>query len=1463
MKQNHYFKLFLIAVSMLFPVVASAQFGGGNGSEQDPYLIEDIDHWLELSDNVLSGETYDGVYFQMLSDIDFSILNMVQIQFIPVGGWGNENNSFAGYFDGGGYSVSGLDLAYDNFVGLFGKTTGGYIQNLNVQSGYFMGDTYIGALIGYNAGAEVYNCHVGTEVYVYGLSGNMSHMGGLIGYNAGTEVSDCSSQATIVGNTNIGGLIGYNAGETIRDCSSEGTVIGTIYVGGLIGYNIGNEVVDCYSEATVTSANSEAQIGGLIGYNEGAVSGSSSKANVSCSFRSTSSLSGTALIGGLIGHNNQAEITNCFSEAIVWSYASGNRMGGLIGQNNLASVSSSYSNAEVNATVTTLGNFIIGGLIAENSGVISDCYSIANVTVSGPTPFVAGLIGYNKGTISNCYVSKNASVTANQNSAGKVGGLTADNEVLITDSYSSATVTVRGASSSASVGGLTSYNLGTGVIRNSYVTAVAVISSEGSSATVSGLAGYTSVGSLIENCYSEATVRGQSTTNNYSCVVSGLIGIHSGEVRNSYSTGVVEGVGNYVVVGGLIGDERSGITNNCYSTATLIGTGSEVRMGGLAGFFRGSAGAVSNCYIAPKLQAGNSASRYIGIFTGMNSTNITNCYFLTIPGRGAFGGTASSTELFVKTEEELRATAMVASPGSRGSSLNFNQSQNPLPWMVDFTPNMNDGYPILSWEIQPPTVSTDTAIALTLSTALLKGTVVAGANPVLNKGFIYKRASDAKWTRVEINEIELEKELTGLPADTPYQFRAFASTADKIFYGKQKTFILRTQPIVETDTVVDITQTTATIKGIIDPGLAPITQQGFEFKIGSDEGWTVFDIPGNTPEKALENLTAYTVYQYKTFATTSFGTVYGETKSFRTKPIPPTITTDSATVITQTSATLWSTVTLGSESITEQGFYYKESTAQEWTKSTISELSNLTAYTFYDYQAFVTTASDTAYGSIETFRTRPIPPTITTDSATVITQTSATLWSTITLGSESITEQGFYYKKNTAEEWIKTINSELTGLIPLTRYEYKAFATTVSNTVYGSVQTFMTSGMPCVGFSNKYSAGPAGTEAATPDNFFTLGYSYSIKTIDEESISITFEFEDARITGNLTVFIGGVEKSPVLEKTNGKYTGAFSGYTWGQEVTISLRIARENGFSFTKPVFYIVGNDCLQPVDFVIEQTETRTKAEYWAGNYGNIIFKSVDFAIGELVIPSGETLEVNGVVKLQRTYTQERWSTIGFAFEVEDIYCESFENGRTLNVFYDENNGDFRLKKYNGIYNGFYYSFEPQGGGVYENYLIKDVGYIIQFPTTLVNKEITFASAPGITLKNIDERNIADGYSMICNYTLQNSPLTGADYYYIFEHDLKNDFELVAEGNVSNIRVKLFEAFIVAKNLTEPPRTISIYPPSDTESIFDDKGNIVEIRYYTIHGMEIKQPMPGYIYIEKRVYDTGTVEINKRIESK
>ena len=120
-----------------------------------------------------------------------------------------------------------------------------------------------------------------------------------------------------------------------------------------------------------------------------------------------------------------------------------------------------------------------------------------------------------------------------------------------------------------------------------------------------------------------------------------------------------------------------------------------------------------------------------------------------------------------------------------------------------------------------------------------------------------------------------------------------------------------------------------------------------------------------------------------------------------TSIIEPTIVTHNAINITHNTATLKGQITdLGNQTITAQGFEWKETNGGTYTtvnatgSTMLHNLNNLNANTSYTYRAFVTTTNTTTYGDEVTFTTLQepaIPCDVPTNIQVTTTETSATV----------------------------------------------------------------------------------------------------------------------------------------------------------------------------------------------------------------------------------------------------------------------------------------------------------------------------------------------------------------------------------------------------------------------------------------------------------------------------------------
>ena len=147
----------------------------------------------------------------------------------------------------------------------------------------------------------------------------------------------------------------------------------------------------------------------------------------------------------------------------------------------------SIANLGLEAVEVQGTDFLIGGLVASNEGIIVGCHS--NGSVNG-TSSVGGLVGSSRGTIVGSYSRGSVSGTR------VVGGLVGDNPGSIVASYSSSSVSVSGPLDIPPVGGLVGYNAGSIVASYSSGSMRVSMSRPQDLWSVGGLVGYSFYGRI-------------------------------------------------------------------------------------------------------------------------------------------------------------------------------------------------------------------------------------------------------------------------------------------------------------------------------------------------------------------------------------------------------------------------------------------------------------------------------------------------------------------------------------------------------------------------------------------------------------------------------------------------------------------------------------------------------------------------------------------------------------------------------------------------------------------------------------------------------------------------------------------------------------------------------------------------------------------------------------------------------
>ncbi len=192
-----------------------------------------------------------------------------------------------------------------------------------------------------------------------------------------------------------------------------------------------------------------------------------------------------------------------------------------------------------------------------------------------------------------------------------------------------------------------------------------------------------------------------------------------------------------------------------------------------------------------------------------------------------------------------------------------------------------------------PTVTTNAVSNIMGSSALCGGNVTdAGGAVVTARGVCWDTLPnptvDDSFTVDSVGVGSFTSYLSGLADGTTYYVSAYATNGVGTAYGEQRTFTTLSLPLVETDTVSNITGSTAVCGGnVISEGDAPVTARGVCWSTSINptvdgQHTTIYGSGTGSFNSNLSGLTAGTTYYVRAYATSSLGTAYGEQRTFTT-----------------------------------------------------------------------------------------------------------------------------------------------------------------------------------------------------------------------------------------------------------------------------------------------------------------------------------------------------------------------------------------------------------------------------------------------------------------------------------------------------------------------------------------------------------------------------------------------------
>ena len=418
-----------------------------------------------------------------------------------------------------------------------------------------------------------------------------------------------------------------------------------------------------------------------------------------------------------------------------------------------------------------------------------------------------------------------------------------------------------------------------------------------------------------------------------------------------------------------------------------------------------------------------------------------------------------------------------------------------------------------------PIVVTNAASAVVSISATLNGTVTSnGATTTvtfdygLTTGYGNTVTATQSPLASGVSSAPVSAAITGLSCSTTYHFRVVGANVGGTVNGGDQTFTtigcIVFPPTIVTNAASGVTATGATLNGTVS---SKGTTTTVTFQYGPTTGYGGMVTATQSPlsasatsapvSAAIAGLTCSTTYHYRAVGVNAGGTTNGADMSFTTSACtvpPPTVTTNPASGVTTTGATLNGTVS-SNGAVTTVTFQYGLTTGYGGMVTVSQALSagavnapvsavagGLACNTLYHFRAVGNNGS-IANGADVTFTTGACvaqAPTVTTNPASGITTTGATLNGSVTSNGASTTATFEYGLSalygntvNASPNVLSTgasnqaVTATIGGLTCNTVYHFRAVGSNIKGIGNGVDTTFTTTA--CIGTSTRVAIAPS------------------------------------------------------------------------------------------------------------------------------------------------------------------------------------------------------------------------------------------------------------------------------------------------------------------------------------------------------------------------------------------------------
>lgn len=625
-------------------------------SLQESCTVDTLNNSAEVCGNAYTGGVAGNLCGKSITDTTLTNLNNT-----------GSVNALAGYQ---GYTAGESRVLGQFFGGVAGRMKNATLQGSYSSTRSSLSENDVKTLIANGYGSD------GTLSAASPLQGDF--VGGLVGFGEDVQISHCQTgSGYVLGNTFVGGVVGgLSTGTVLSDGTANSShVFGHRYVGGVVSFNGSGSTITGMSNTGMTAAfgTKAAYAGGIVGYNEGTLENCTAAAstNTATNASRVQLLQAMAngyyadFVGGVAGYN-AGTITWTQTAAVSTLLHGGSFVGGVVGFND--------ENAQITvqnpATLTVSGRIAgvqdaVGGLAGLNSGTVLPAVTVKAELVSGRY-CVGGVLGANVVTQNMtadklCTDGSGNSLQATALAGGIVGYNqviaempTGDNTItraklllpVVTDTASGLTVTGRDSGTAtvalndctnalnltadAYVGGVVGcgdhlalnnaqngaqHSVSKGVLHSSGSLLAQPAPSAVTGNAAGGIIGYAGGFATLNGCQNYAGVFHKQ-------MAGGIAGYNAGTIQScTQNANLGTRQTGYTYIGGIAGVNAGKIQESAPKNVTISG---EQAVGGVAGLNTHTIQDINNCTVTVQ------GSQYVGGLAGKNNGTVQNSTSLTV-----------------------------------------------------------------------------------------------------------------------------------------------------------------------------------------------------------------------------------------------------------------------------------------------------------------------------------------------------------------------------------------------------------------------------------------------------------------------------------------------------------------------------------------------------------------------------------------------------------------------------------------------------------------------------------------------------------------------------------------------------------------------------------------------------------------------------------------------------------------